>query len=302
MKEVCCLLYHRVLPPELMKYDIYNIAISTVEFEKHMKNLSRKHTVGRFESNWDEQPNMEVVVTFDDGYADNFLYAYPILEKYGIPATIFVSTENVVKQGEMWWDQLATIMLEENFSYKNSFKLIDELFGYEWETATYEDRLETTLSLRWLLRMESDHKLFDDWKKQLETWKGSKSSLNLDNRLMTIDELYKLSESELITIGAHTYSHHSLGSMSDEQQYIEISKSINTLKEITQKEIDVFSYPFGTGVDYTEGTERILKDLGIKKAATTMSRTWNPTYSSYLIPRKTVKKGGNKDLERVLEI
>jgi peptidoglycan/xylan/chitin deacetylase (PgdA/CDA1 family) len=53
-----------------------------------------------------------VVVTFDDGYIDNYTFAYPILEELQIPATIFVTSGYIEKEREYWWDELERILFE----------------------------------------------------------------------------------------------------------------------------------------------------------------------------------------------
>jgi len=47
-----------------------------------------------------------LVITFGDGYADNIINALPLLERYQIPATIFISTLNINTKNEFWWDRL----------------------------------------------------------------------------------------------------------------------------------------------------------------------------------------------------
>jgi peptidoglycan/xylan/chitin deacetylase (PgdA/CDA1 family) len=52
-----------------------------------------------------------VVLTFDDGFEDNYLNAYPVLAKYKIPATIFIITGYIdVKDGYLNWDQIRLMM------------------------------------------------------------------------------------------------------------------------------------------------------------------------------------------------
>ena len=52
-----------------------------------------------------------MAVTFDDGYLDNILNAKPILEKFEIPATVFVCAGMIGRDGELWWDQLERALL-----------------------------------------------------------------------------------------------------------------------------------------------------------------------------------------------
>ena len=56
-------------------------------------------------------PTDAVAVTFDDGYVDNLKFAKPRLESAGVPATVFVTTGQIGRAGEFWWDELARIVL-----------------------------------------------------------------------------------------------------------------------------------------------------------------------------------------------
>lgn len=51
-------------------------------------------------------PAKTVAITFDDGYDDNYKYVYPILKKYNVPATIFVPTDSIGKEGFLTWPQI----------------------------------------------------------------------------------------------------------------------------------------------------------------------------------------------------
>jgi len=55
-------------------------------------------------------PDFAAAVTFDDGYADNALYAKPVLEEFQVPATFFL-TSGAIGQGQFWWDELALLVL-----------------------------------------------------------------------------------------------------------------------------------------------------------------------------------------------
>jgi len=55
-------------------------------------------------------PERSAVLTFDDGYANNLSLAAPILEKLGLPATVFLATDYVGQGGLFWWDELAVLL------------------------------------------------------------------------------------------------------------------------------------------------------------------------------------------------
>ena len=88
-------LYHRVGPNKSIwlpnSIDIY-------EFENQLRYLSKTYTflsldtLVRYIKKNRQLPNKVAVITFDDGYKDNYTYAFPILKKYNVPATIFLTT------------------------------------------------------------------------------------------------------------------------------------------------------------------------------------------------------------------
>ena len=298
MAKILCLLYHRVHP---VRDNIYNLTVSPEEFEKHMDYLKSRYAILRFEDDWTKCDRDAVIITFDDGYADNCEYALPVLERQQIPATIFVSTGNLDTQNEFWWDELGRL-LTQGRNYPGSFELQDPLYHYTWDTETENERVELVRTLRWLLRMEPDSDRFKNWTVQLQEWgnlqetAGRKEHLSLNK-----EQLHRLDDSEYITIGAHTVNHLSLGALSKEAQEKEIGKSIRYLQEELGHSITTFSYPFGSGMDYNADTLEICRKYGIAKAATTRARLWTAEDDPYLIPRLTISNGNMDAFEKKVE-
>ena len=126
MERVLCLLYHRVNP---IPDDIYHLTVSPHNFEEQIRYLKDHFPILRFEEDWTRGGQDGVVITFDDGYGDNHEYALPVLEKYHVPATIFVSTGYVDSGREYWWDEIARV-LTRNVDYPEQFELRDSLYHY----------------------------------------------------------------------------------------------------------------------------------------------------------------------------
>ncbi len=106
-------LYHRVAE---LESDPFEQALTPQRFEEHVEVLKKyAHPIsltGLFAAlSAGRVPRRSVVITFDDGYADNLYTAMPILEKHGVPATVFVSTSPVRTQTEFFWDTLERIFL-----------------------------------------------------------------------------------------------------------------------------------------------------------------------------------------------
>lgn len=101
------LAYHRVSD------DNETYSIAPAEFERQMQYLAQHgYTALSLAEMRDafarkrDMPAKPVVITFDDGYADNFLVALPIMEKYGFKATVFVIAGQVGQPGYLSWNQI----------------------------------------------------------------------------------------------------------------------------------------------------------------------------------------------------
>jgi peptidoglycan/xylan/chitin deacetylase (PgdA/CDA1 family) len=89
------------------------LTVSTDTFEKQMAFLKKNHyrvlpldSAAEYVSKKKKVSSRAVVLTFDDGYEDNFTRAFPILKKYNFPATIFVIVSEVGKPGRLSWEQI----------------------------------------------------------------------------------------------------------------------------------------------------------------------------------------------------
>ena len=99
------LMYHRIGKPDFEERSLY---VSEANFERQVEYLLRRHRVLSFENAVELvargalPKGNSVVLTFDDGYRDNYEKAFPVLKKRGCPATIFVATEPL-ESGEALW-------------------------------------------------------------------------------------------------------------------------------------------------------------------------------------------------------
>lgn len=265
------------------------LAITPENFSQHMRYLKENYTVVRFEDDWKQLDGPAVVVTFDDGYLDNFQNALPILKELDIPATVFITTGMIGKNKELWWDELENVLLDgKNFPLE--FHLKDERFDCIWDTHSCEMRMNCYNALHYLMKNFTDKKTRDQWMHQLWEWRKKEPVIRCENLTMSKEICKELGKSKLISIGAHTVSHPSLKVLDVETQRTEIKGSLEGLSQILNRKIDIFSYPFGVkDMDYTNETIEICKKLGIKKAAAAYGGIWKKGMDDYSIPRNGIR-------------
>ncbi|WP_245884513.1 polysaccharide deacetylase family protein [Tumebacillus permanentifrigoris] len=105
--RVPILMYHSISPGT-------DLRVSPEDFDAQMKWLQehgyKPITLGQLGRHWDGTYDVTggkpLVITFDDGYLDNYTAAWPILQKYHFPATIFVITDSIKLDNHMKWGQM----------------------------------------------------------------------------------------------------------------------------------------------------------------------------------------------------
>jgi len=112
------LVYHRVLRLEDLDESIQpGMYVLDDVFDQQMRFLKEAFEIvpladllARWRTGvWDRR-NRYCVITFDDGWLDNYLFAYPVLRRYGIPATIFLPTAFIGTSAWFWWDELSYVL------------------------------------------------------------------------------------------------------------------------------------------------------------------------------------------------
>jgi peptidoglycan/xylan/chitin deacetylase (PgdA/CDA1 family) len=259
---VIVLLYHRVAA---LASDPQLLAVSPENFRDQMSYLRDRYPLVNFEDNWSHLKSPSVAVTFDDGYADNALNALPILEDVGVPATFFVSTDNIDTQQEYWWDELENIILGDR-PLPKVFNLNDERYGRRWPTDTLLARKKFYLKITPLMKKVAAERR-DDWLNQFRRWAGTDETGRKAYRTMTSKELQHLANSKFATIGAHTVTHSRLSVLSEKQQREEILSSKRQLEALLGRTITTFSYPYGRKNDYNSTSVRLCREAGFTKAA-----------------------------------
>jgi len=253
------LLYHRVddsnkfpwaMPPKEIK-----------EFEKQISYLSSRYNVislnflVRCINENKAIPRKAVVITFDDGFKDIYLNAYPILKKYGVKGTIFITTGRIGCRELHWRDKINYVFWH---TTKDEVK-IDSLGRISLKTL-FERRQATSFIKSKLEALPRDERVVVI-ESLLNTLKVEIPS-NLNKELMlSWAEVREMNENG-IEIGAHTVSHPVLTKISLSEAKKEIKECKNQIEEKINTRITSFAYPYGNLGSYNEYIKKVVKESG----------------------------------------
>jgi peptidoglycan/xylan/chitin deacetylase (PgdA/CDA1 family) len=279
--------YHRIA---CTSRDSDEVCVSPENFAGHMESLRKyvhpislsKLVQGLKEGSL---PPKSVAVTFDDGYADNLYSAKPILEKYAIPATVFICTGYMGR--EFWWDELERLVTGSQADPR-MFHLQAGGKQFEWYQATVSPE-EGQLALReefcralyqFLLSLDVEDQ--NHAMGVIRRWSEVSSPGISTPRAMKEEELLRLVDGGLIELGAHTSYHPMLPQLSFERQKEEIQSSKRHLESLLSEKIAGFSYPNGRA---TVHAKALVREMGFTYACTSLHDVVRPGCDVYELTR-----------------
>lgn len=272
--------YHRVIPEEIARYQRVNRAlyVTPETFEQQIKWM---HEVGEIidinEMFVDclQSCRPKFVVTFDDGWKDNYIHALPILSKYGVPATIFLSTDNINRQKLFWPEEVS-------LAVNRSPKCVDEVaevlhrftlscmrlvshrdiqnIDNNWNPAKRAYRIDRFIECLKVLPVAARNDIIRSIHSELDMPYEEATDL-----LLTWD-LIRIMQTNKISIGSHTHTHPILDRMDEPSIDYELSKSKQILEMNLGGEINLFSYP--NGCYKNVNIQSSLRKFGYKYAFT----------------------------------
>ncbi|QDL10668.1 polysaccharide deacetylase family protein [Brasilonema octagenarum UFV-E1] len=321
------LMYHRITEVES---DPWSICVSPRHFAQQMEVLHKFGEVVSLQQlnqtlQEGKTPHWQIAVTFDDGYTDNLYNAKPLLERYDIPATMFLTSGYMEQKRDLWWDELNRLLLEPGCLPE---VLCLEINGttHRWELGTAANYSEEeyqrvdakrlvvrhrhwralgednptprhTLyrTLYWLLSPllpEARQKVMD----QMLAWGDCVPTLRPNHRILNLEEVSTLG-SELISIGAHSVTHPFLSFLPTARQREEIQDSKTHLEEIIGQKVVSFAYPHG---NYSEETAGLVREAGFMSACTTYPRTVRRQCDRFKLPRVVVEDWDGEEFAKQL--
>jgi peptidoglycan/xylan/chitin deacetylase (PgdA/CDA1 family) len=271
-----------VLPPDYPEMPILQpgMVVHPRTLRMHLRVLSERFEVVHLDD-WLQRlargqplPQKACAITFDDGWRDNFDYAFPLLQEAALPATIFLVSDKVGTPESFWPERLARVLWNGG---KGQAPTVWDSAEFAWLKqlgASYP------FGQRPPLRTEIDGiihqcKRFTDADLQerlrlMESRSGSPAG-TVATDILDWNQVHAMDASGLIRFGSHTRHHVRLNDSVDASILLdEIRTSRKVIESHTHRAADVFCYPNG---DYTPGVQRLVQDH--YQAACTTQRGWN---------------------------
>jgi len=233
------LLYHGLCNTDHTRFN--GIFLTREIFEAHLrlyKEYFNVITLDQFYSREFSSSKFNVCLTFDDGFANNFKYVLPLLEKYQIPATFFITAIRDAGYDILWSDFLGIVTRygpaklvydQKEYTKNSSRKYADVLSGITLAERLKQCGFEAKKQMMATLR-----ELFPNNPAEEDYWKQ-----------MTAEEIRQMASSPFVTIGSHGYYHNSMDNIPIMDASIEMKKSKQFLENLTGYEMKSFAFPYG---------------------------------------------------------
>ena len=295
------LCYHSVSDQRIEQSSIISpgITVDDDKFEQQMNILRKEYHPITLDDIADSLkhgkkfPRRAVAVTFDDGFADNYHIAAPIMEKYDIRGAIYLAVDAVRRQELPWYCRLHYLFYK---AAENELQFVDPESGRDWRCAHSDERDDAERFYAKscvVLGEEQQRKRIE----QIESYFEHKLDLSKSSPgMMTFEQAKELRQRGHI-IGSHTLSHGTAGLLTVEQLHREIGKAHQILEQELGEPVLHFSYPHPYQMDpqWNEDSFKETQQLGYKTAVTTRKGLVRQAENSLLLPRLYI---GNDSAEQ----
>jgi peptidoglycan/xylan/chitin deacetylase (PgdA/CDA1 family) len=271
------LAYHRVLEsedPDGFSFDTELISASAERFRAQMEFIKRNFQPMRFDEvlsciDADRRlPKGAILVTFDDGYDDNYRVAFPILRELGMSAMFFVSTGHIDSGSPYAYDWMVHMICTTSATRLQApeldidWEIADSLPGRRMQASRLLDRLKSlddAGQAGLIARLEKE-------------WGIPRSAGHADCRPMDWEQLREMHRDGM-EIGSHGVAHKMLAKLPRAQMAEEVLGSKSTLERMLDAQAYVLSYPVGGPDAFDMETVEVVRSAGFRMACSYVAGT-----------------------------
>jgi peptidoglycan/xylan/chitin deacetylase (PgdA/CDA1 family) len=230
-----------------------NLFISEGSFEEVIRFLRRRFNPISFPDllhaveNQQKIPRHSVVITFDDGYEDNYTHAFPVLKKFRVSATFFLTSSFIDSKKIFWWDAMFHALRQMKPAERYNGEAISGFISGLWDAR--EEEIAQAL-------------------RQMENSAGVNTEECLArNRMLSWHQVREMKDSGM-TFGSHSRTHVNLNRVAKPRLMEELLASKREIERNLGEEVLFFAYPGGS---FSERTNDAVVECGYRCACSTES-------------------------------
>ncbi|GAC1567531.1 MAG: hypothetical protein NVS3B14_13860 [Ktedonobacteraceae bacterium] len=273
--------YHRAMPGNLREHLLFLRRYCRVlPLEQALEELyapdQKQGPHGR------RDRRIPVVLTFDDGYRDNYTHGFVLAQELHMPFTVFLPTGYIDSGENYWWQEGERIVRHAQVDKVVVNEIIYCLNELEDRKALKKEIFDHLRDAPSLAEREA-------FLKDMRVALGVPMSLTLEEELMlpmTWEQILEMDRSGFVTFGAHTVHHPVLACLKDPA---EVQREVRECREVLEKKLDhsarAFAYTMGKPGDIDMQTLQAVKEAGYDWAFTTVSGVNTPRSNPYQLLR-----------------
>ena len=248
--DIPIMAYHRVCDvhdEDGFPFDVELVSAGTADFRWQMEYVRQNFdpiTFGTLLQILDGDapaPPKPIIITFDDGFDDNFQNAFPILNSLDVPATIFLSTGYIGGEDTFWYDRLAHLVLRAPEG-ELMIKGLTEPIRLVADVSSRRQTLRNMLGELKLMPNELRLEVLSTIETDLGAAQNDRESI--ESQPLNWNQVREMAHVG-IEFGSHTVTHPILANLTDRDLRFELVESRRVIEDQTGKPVHAISYPVG---------------------------------------------------------
>lgn len=299
--QALVLMYHRVLPNEVARQSFSHsgLIVSPATFQRHMEfvkrrlhPLSLKEFMACMESGA-AFPAGACLVTFDDGWSDNYDHALPVLRALEVPAVVFVATDYIGADRPFWQEYLGHLLYEA--ARRGLASEVRQAFQIDLPVGTDDARLREGVAATVDRFRAESYDVIESLLRALErslAEAGGEPIHPPPDRFMAWEQVRAMHDSG-VDIASHTRSHRALTRLDAGVIDEELASSRRILVDALGADVPAFAYPGGF---YDDRSRQAAIDSGYRLAFATDAGTVGANDDRWRIPRVNMHESATRTL------
>lgn len=243
--------------PEIKGLDV-KLFREQIAFMKSNFNIVTMEQALEAISTKEKLPEKALLLTFDDGYADNYTVAMPVLEEYGVQGSFFIPGKTFTTHQLLDVNKIHYVLASANIYnlVEDLKKEMDYYRGQEFQYASTEELfakyavasrfdIKETVFVKQMLQTVLPEKLRNIISSKLFAKYVGVTEEQLAYELYMSEEQIRTMKRHGMFIGIHGYDHYWLGNLPVEQMENDISLALDALDEFVDRKQWVMNYPYG---------------------------------------------------------